>query len=114
MNKEKFRANRKKLDITQRQLADILCLSAKNGRHYIRMIETGKKPPSAPLVGFYELHIEMLKIKALLEKVKEIAFDCVELNMGNYDESQEGNYDESQVDELNNKMIEVCKLLSSY
>lgn len=46
-----------------------------------------------------------LKIENILKSIREIAENCVELNMNNYDESQ--------VEEINNAMIEIHKIIKN-
>ena len=54
MDSKQFKQHRKDLNLTQKQLADKLGLSPKNGRNYIRMMEKGKKEPSNVLLKLFE------------------------------------------------------------
>lgn len=81
--------------LTQRELASLLGMAI-NGNQYIRMIEKGKKEPSGILIRCLEL---VVKIQAILNVVD----NCPELNLANYDESE--------VEQVNNAMIEIHRLL---
>lgn len=56
MTPEEFKQNRKKLNLTQRQLAKELGL-AKNGGSYIRKVESGRAYPSGLLIKCFQLLI---------------------------------------------------------
>lgn len=65
MTPQQFKQHRKALNLTQKQLADELGLTPKNGKQYIRMIERGIREPSGVLIRCFELLIEKEK-KAIL------------------------------------------------
>ena len=66
MTPEQFKQKRKELNLTQRQLAQELGLSEKNGDRYIRGIESGDREASGLLLRCLELlefHNTYYKIK---------------------------------------------------
>jgi len=58
MTPSQFKQARQQLGLTQRQLANELGLSDKNGDVYIRKVENGKANPSGLLVKAMEMFCE--------------------------------------------------------
>ncbi len=75
MTLNEFKQHRKDLNLTQSQLADKLGLSPTNGRHYIRMIEKGKREPSGVLIGFFKLIIKERKYVSMIASYQDQILD---------------------------------------
>jgi transcriptional regulator with XRE-family HTH domain len=67
MTPQQFKQIRKDLDLTQRQLANELGLSEKNGSNYIRKVENGKSQPSGLLIKAISLLKDLKKIKKVVD-----------------------------------------------
>ena len=75
MTPQQFLQHRKDLGLTQRELADRLGLSPKNGGNYIRMVENGKKEPSDVLIMCFEyMIINKELIKLFIMKIFKFEF----------------------------------------
>ena len=61
MTPQELKDERKKLNLTQKQLATELGLS-KNGDVYIRKVEGGRGEPSGLLIRCFELYIDKCKV----------------------------------------------------
>lgn len=69
MKPEEFKQIRKDLNLTQRQLANELGLSEKNGNSYIRKVENGKSQPSGLLIKAISL---LKENKDFIKKIKKV------------------------------------------
>ena len=67
MTPQEFKTIRKDLNLTQRQLANELGLSEKNGSNYIRKVENGKSQPSGLLIKAISLLKDLKKIKKVVD-----------------------------------------------
>jgi transcriptional regulator with XRE-family HTH domain len=67
MTPQQFKQIRKDLNLTQRQLANELGLSEKNGSNYIRKVENGKSQPSGLLIKAISLLKDLKKIKKVVD-----------------------------------------------
>jgi transcriptional regulator with XRE-family HTH domain len=67
MTPQQFKQTRKDLNLTQRQLANELGLSEKNGSNYIRKVENGKSQPSGLLIKAISLLKDLKKIKKVVD-----------------------------------------------